>query len=361
VQGRHRFFAVKTLLRRRSIEAIVITDTDRSEVERGGVARDFRSCSMTKTRDLKSIKRWWEHVVAKNLAGPAIGVAGSRSATDMVPGRRVEDPRMMDFASELAATTGQSLSWARRTAEFARTFSEDQLDTLDTMNVSRFAMTTIARNRDSAGRDEVIGLVANGMQPEVTIEQVRGGEVPPSDPFRERMKLNAEVIALAKANLIEEWRYETYFQLMCLMFSKYGRLAAGWKGGDWMTSYTNAMFGGFLNRDRNSDETRSQFNKMMGTVLERPKLFQTDALRFRAVTEGRHVFSNDRQAKSGDTEMDCVSRAFRKFFCHHFGISVSRQPLGIRECNCTKSSAKSGLCYECYGCGYRISDQSQID
>ena len=204
VAGRHRLNAVHKCLKRDVIEAKVIVDMDETDAEMATIAENLWRNPLKKAQHHLAIQKWHEHYAAEyppKLGSNAGSVAAKKKAAERRTAKaegaegEPENPKpyvglgssagrsepekanaseadVPSFARLVSHTTGEGLSSAKVTAKLARTFNPDQIEVFEQMQVGRVDMHTIAKIKNAQHRDEIINLIASGMDAREAIAQV---------------------------------------------------------------------------------------------------------------------------------------------------------------------------------------------
>jgi len=231
VAGAHRFHAVANVLKQEVIACHVIVDMDEIDAIMATDAENLFRNPLTKPQLLLALQRWHQHYAAKYPEkvhrARAGGLArGKQLASDAKQRRQQYDPAPVpapepapgdsgaananlayaaqdapvpdpepaptpepsSFPELVSAATGEGLRTAQRSVQLARAFTPDQIEIFDAMGVKQVQMEAIVKVRDVARRNEIVNLIASGMEPEEAIAQITN----PANPKTDDADLNDE-------------------------------------------------------------------------------------------------------------------------------------------------------------------------
>ena len=201
VAGRHRFYAVKTVLKEQFIECNVL-DIDEGQHEMLAITENLWRNPLTQNQHGLAIKRWYDlyalanpekvgrafggHVrAAKAAAEAATSGEGAEKLTAKLavdqnePNETTAAKGAAEGASDvLAAAMGTSKRTAERKIALARKFDEEQLEALDQMKVTQEEREEIARIADPVEMNKVINLLIAGMDVPEAIAEVLKDKAP---------------------------------------------------------------------------------------------------------------------------------------------------------------------------------------
>lgn len=216
VQGRHRLYAKKTVLKEQFIEAHVMADMDETEAEMAAIAENLWRMDVNKAQRIQCVQKWSEHFAARHEAEAAAKKArddaraakkaerqAAKAAAAADPTKQTEGPTTeaaaaeeaaealeadaanlaqepteaeaeKTFVEQLAKATGQSTRAAYRDARLAKIFTADDLECFQHQKVGIVQMNALASVKDDEKRKAVIALVASGMDFPEAYKQVIG-------------------------------------------------------------------------------------------------------------------------------------------------------------------------------------------
>jgi hypothetical protein len=232
VAGRHRFYAVKNVLKEQFIECNVL-EIDAEQHEMLAISENLWRNPLTKNQHGLSIKRWYDlyalanpdkvgyahggYVRAAKAAEAATENAGETAgaATANLAGTTngensesvsADDAKTVETgaAEVLAAAMGTSKRTAERKIALARKFDEEQLEALDQMKVTQEEREEIARIADPVEMNKVILLIIAGMDVQPAIAEVLKDKAPVVSKVKEPAQ--AKAAATKAPNLTDdEW------------------------------------------------------------------------------------------------------------------------------------------------------------
>lgn len=356
INGKHKLYAVKNVLKQDLIEARVL-DMDDEEAE---IARDVEQLwhnPLTAAQHTAAIKRWHAHWV-KNL--PALPTQGEsqeempvrnaqassepaaestapeapfdtatppsaetqktmtpeEKAVNKVDGRKKpESHKESTFDQRVAVATGQSTDTVRRAKGLAKLFDEDELEVFKQCDVTQADMTWISRAKDKELRTRVISLIAGGVSVEEAMKVVMGENVPSrdhTDPAQSE----------AKASIEPDLPDDEWFERYC------GEKAA---------------------------------------MLRNKHKFKADAITFRRLTECRHVFRTKAKGVLKDIAKAGIKGPFWNLINRVISLS---HPKDWPVCSdCAGTGIQRGTpedqqvkpnCPGCYGNGYKLKTEEYL-
>jgi hypothetical protein len=195
INGKHKLYAVKNVLKQDLIKARVFTDMDAAEAE---LVRDVEQLwhnPLKRAQHTAALKRWHAHWLASlppipekgELVGETGQPDGPAGATDgqsceqrKTRGARPkpESHREAAFDQRVADATGQSVRSVQAAKRRAKSFTEEQLEVFAQCDVSDVDMTWIAKIKDEAKRNHVVNLVASGKSVEESMKCTMGDDAP---------------------------------------------------------------------------------------------------------------------------------------------------------------------------------------
>lgn len=326
VQGKHRLYAVKSVLKEQFINCTIIADMDDIDAEMAMIAENLWRNPLTRPQHAICLKKWFAHWMTKNPQKVGRGSAGSLAAAKSREAKKAaasgakegneagtadatagDDGESTDSGAEqsftkiVAAATGQSEASATRTKRIAVAFNEDQLDVFNQMSVSQTDMLRIAKIKDEAKRGEVVNLIASGIDVAESIKEVMGDAAPKRD--NGESKATAEAKETAKEEKRAELTDDEWFLTYC------GEKAA---------------------------------------MLGDPSRFKADCLLYRNITDARHAFRAKVKAA-----VKATGEAGTKgpvFFAVNRIIAMSH-PRDFTLCFDCKGKGKDSASVNCKKCG----------
>jgi len=174
VQGLHRLYAKKDLLKEKFIECIVLPEMDDAKYESAMISGNLWRLPLTNSQQTLAVKRWYEFYPAGQVNRPGWG----GSTTDHARGDRPSSRRVPKLADKLAVASGITKRQAERYIRITKAFDVEQLKVLERNEVTSEMCTEIARIKDRALRGEAVDLIAQGMSAKDAIRQVMKRKVP---------------------------------------------------------------------------------------------------------------------------------------------------------------------------------------
>src|SRR5208337_1848397 len=202
VQGRHRLYAVKKVLKEQSIRCTILEDMDDAEHKMASIAENLWRFEPNKMQRLKITQQWHKCFAAKH-ATPVASTNGTTKAGTTKPTKAVEaqtakaesnieaeaaqvlgadtsalsncEPTDTEsatqaekktddiFTKHFSAVTGKSARTARRITQLATAFSADDLEVFSCMDIKQQQIEALLTLDAETQRKEVIALVASGL------------------------------------------------------------------------------------------------------------------------------------------------------------------------------------------------------
>ena len=180
VQGLHRLYAKKEILKERVIECVVLPMMDGAGQELTLVAGELWRHPLTRGKQTLAIKQWFDQFSLANptLVGrKASGYARARKASSAKPFASADqaDGEKMGAADVLAAVAGMSKRKAERYLRIARALNEKQIAVLDEIEATNGDRERIAA-LDRLERSKVFDLIASGMDARGALGKVQKGK-----------------------------------------------------------------------------------------------------------------------------------------------------------------------------------------
>lgn len=150
VTGRHRFWAMKMVLKWTQVPCFIVEKTD-EEAALESIAENVWRTPLNPAQQVKGVKRLLDSQAEENSA---------------------MDPR--EFNKKIAGITRQASSSIRRTKQIANAFSHDELEVFDAMGSSKNDMMTLALIKDQEQRRRAVSMVAGGLEPLAAARRVTG-------------------------------------------------------------------------------------------------------------------------------------------------------------------------------------------
>jgi ParB/RepB/Spo0J family partition protein len=225
VAGRHRFHAVRKILKQESIRCTVFGEMDNDDAEMARITENLWRSELRKDQRMLAIQRWHEYFTKKYATRAAdASEPAAESEPSPIDGATAEvanlaedaaDPKQMtaaekkvesDFVKQLANATGQSERSARRKTRIAKIFTADDLDGFYHCGVTEQQMEAIASVKDDEKRKGVTALAVSGMEFQEAWKSTFGEEIDlsaaPKAEKAEQAKAKAEK---APALSDDEW------------------------------------------------------------------------------------------------------------------------------------------------------------
>ena len=163
----------------------------------------------------KDIASRGETEAARSAEGPRGTMPfGADGHGDAVEDQSQGDPNPQfdqNFVEALAAVTGMSIDQAARHQRLAMTFTQDQLEVFEQMQIGLVNQLTIAKIKDATKRGEVVNLVASGIGAADAIREVMGDDAPaPVNGSSKSRKATAEEKLTDEEKLTEEEWFDRY-------------------------------------------------------------------------------------------------------------------------------------------------------
>jgi hypothetical protein len=156
LQGLHRLYATKDLLKLKFIECIVLPKMDDAEYELAMISGNLWRLPLSDAQQTLAVKRWYEFDQSDQVNGPG----RSGSSKDEARGERPSSRRVPGLPTKLADASGLSLRQAERNLRIANAFDVEQLKVLERKDVTSRMCTEIAKIKDSALRNELVSQIA---------------------------------------------------------------------------------------------------------------------------------------------------------------------------------------------------------
>lgn len=228
--GRHRFYAIKNVLREQFIQARIFEDMTPEEMGIARIAENIFRNPLAKAQTALAIKKWYQHYLNQRLADDPKPVAAQATPAPQpaeqqlscqsgkAPEPAPTEPAALttegnsapekatgpfkkpetEFDQRVAETIGQSVGSVRRVKRISNTFTEDQIKVFIQMGTSQVDMSTIARIKDKSKRDQIVKLIACGAAPPDAIKQVMGDQAPDRDDGKPKAEREAKMAAAAE-------------------------------------------------------------------------------------------------------------------------------------------------------------------
>lgn len=192
VAGRHRFYAIKNVLKEQFIYCTVMENMDQAEADIAADVENLWRNPLSKPQAAGAMKRWhakWisllpapeaDKAVAAPVAAPASNDHDDQSPAPAtaVAEASTTPKNEAEFNKSVAAITGQSEVSVRRLKALANAFTEDQLEVFTQMETNQKDMLTISKIKDVAKRGEVVNLLVTGLTTDEAIDEVMKDEAP---------------------------------------------------------------------------------------------------------------------------------------------------------------------------------------
>lgn len=163
VQGLHRWYAKKNILKEKFIDCIVLPKMEDAAYELAMIAGNLRQQPQTDGRRTLAVKRW-----AEFLESEPSGRLGRRSTT-------AEEARGKGPVDRLAVAFGVKKRQAERYLRAAKAFNRKQLEALDKCQVTAQHREEILQKTEKADWDRVIELISSGKKPTDAITRFQKG------------------------------------------------------------------------------------------------------------------------------------------------------------------------------------------
>lgn len=208
VNGRHKLYAVKQVLKQDLIEARIFADMGDAEAALVRDAEQLWHNPLNAAQHAAALKRWHEHW--QNSLPPIDGLTEAAGLNDEMlchndkassratsyPGAVRRDGRTKPdshkestFDERVAGATGQSPDSVRRAKTLANAFTEEQLEVFTQCGTNQTDMLWIARVKPDAARTKAINLIASGLPVEEAMKDVLGDDLPPRNNANPGAKL----------------------------------------------------------------------------------------------------------------------------------------------------------------------------
>nr|WP_257787850.1 ParB N-terminal domain-containing protein [Paludisphaera borealis] len=328
VQGRHRLYAKKTVLKEDVIEARVSEDMDETDAEMAMLSENLWRNPLTRAQHFITLRKWSEHYQAKRTGKIGPGATGSKAsaekkakakaqASDSFTSNRaaapaiVEEPSSTGLDAMVAALTGKSLASARRVLRIARSFDTEQLEALEQMQVTQGDMTRLAKIKDEHKRGEVVNLIAAGMEVEDALKRIMGEAAPtPADgKSRETREAEAAKADAGKDSLDDE----AWFTEFC------GQKAA---------------------------------------MLKNPAKYKADAILFRKLAQIRQTFRTNSKKPLKVAKKAGAAGPFLELASGVASVSHPKEWLVCKKCK-GAGMTRGSECKNCQGGGYLVTHQER--
>lgn len=355
INGRHRLYAIKNVLKMDLISARVFDDM--GEVE-AGLARDVEQLWASPLNDaqhMAALKRWHAHWLktlppivpdkpteykprdkrspdgtpipdpAPEPTGAAEGSGASAPFDSTEPSDtkargpyKPDSHKVSAFDQKVADVTGQTARNVKLKRELSRKFSDEELEVFSLCDVTQSDMQRIADIPDKGQRAHVINLVAAGATTDQAIKEVCGAEAPksPNDSYGARGIEKAAKAEAAKETLEPEMTDDAWFEFHCGEKAKY-----------------------FRNTHR----------------------YKADAILFRKVADTRSLFRSKHKALLKDIKKRGVNGSFWGLVNRFISVSHPKDWFICPDCKGT--GVKDGTpedqhvkpnCKKCFGSGYLL-------
>jgi hypothetical protein len=332
VDGRHRFYALKNVLKEQFIQCKVL-DIDATDHEMLMISANLWRNPLTKNQHGASVKKWYDYFAAKNpdqigrrfsakvgadarrAKAEAAREGGDGGATAGTADDQAASGAAKGAADVLAAAAGTSKRQAEREIRLARAFDAEQTEALDQMQVKQEDRETIARIKDEADRGAVVNLIASGMEPADAIKEVLKDKAPTAAAgSRQEARQAAKAAAKDKAPAMDD---ETWFATYC------GEKAA---------------------------------------LLADPAKYKADALLFRKVVDERAGFRARVKKLVKATRDGKVFGAFTNNLHRLLGISHPKDWFLCGSCGGkgTDPAGNGQKCPKCYGSCYEVKTEEYL-
>ena len=173
VQGLHRLYAKKNVLKKKFIECIVLPEMDDANYESAMISGNLWRLPLTNAQQTLAVKRWYEFYPSEEGNRPGL----SASTKDEAKGDPPSSRRIPGLADKLAVASGISKRQAERYIRIAKVFDVEQLKVLEQNEVTSEMCTEVAKIENRALRDTAVDLIAHGTSPKDAIRQVMKSKV----------------------------------------------------------------------------------------------------------------------------------------------------------------------------------------
>jgi hypothetical protein len=326
VQGKHRLYAVKIVLKEQFIAATVIPDMDEKDAKFAAITENLWQNPLTRGQQTLSVKKWFEHYQSK-YAPPVVQAADGEATADNLSavGEAAAGPidsgdvdvrkKITGFTVKLAASTGVSKRQAERALRLAKAFDEEQLQVLDQEKVTNEARTQIAKVKNEADRGAIVNLVASGMIADEAITQVMKDNIPA--PVNAKAK---EAAAAKKAAVAEK--------------------ATELSDDDWFTTYCGAKAAMF------ADQTK----------------YKADAVYYRKIVDERAAYRAKIKKVTKDARAAKVLGPFLNSTNRHLSVAHPKDWAICGACGGKgfHSADATKVCPKCYGACYELKTEEYL-
>jgi hypothetical protein len=168
VQGLHRLYAKKDILKKEFIECIVLPEMDDAKYELAMISGNLWRLPLSDAQQTLAVKRWYEFYQSEQVSRPG----RSGSTTDDARGDRPTSRRVPGLAAKIANASGVRLRQAERYLRIAKAFDVEQLKVLERNEVTSKMCTEIAKIPNRTLRGAAVDLIAQGTSPKEAIRQV---------------------------------------------------------------------------------------------------------------------------------------------------------------------------------------------
>jgi hypothetical protein len=229
VQGKHRLYATKIVLKEQFIAAQVVEGMDEAEAEFAMITENLWQNPLTKGQQTLSVKKWFEYYQTKFVASAAVtsnfDIAVGENSTDIMSVKvdATADPietgdfdvrkRITGFTVKLAASMGVTKRQAERELRIAKAFTEDQLQVLEQEKVTKESREHIAKVKDEVNRAAIVDLIAIGMVADDAIKQVMKDNAPA--PVNKKAKEAAAAKKAARSEVAKELSDDEWYATYC--------------------------------------------------------------------------------------------------------------------------------------------------
>lgn len=182
VHGRHRFYAVKKILRwpKISSELLDLNDVD---AEYAALAENLFRANLKRAQLLTAQKRWFDIHLAKLAAQQPLATPSDKIPTfiskDAPQPSNVPEPNchvLAKITRELADQSGVTERQARRATRIFRTFPESDIQALSEAGVTESDMEALTRIKDTEKRQKIVERCKEGSNPITAATEVLGSE-----------------------------------------------------------------------------------------------------------------------------------------------------------------------------------------
>ena len=237
VQGRHRLYAWFRILKEQTIRTTVLPTMDKETAAMAAIAENLWRFEGRKAQRIKMMGLWHDYHSRRHGIGVEVKTSVAEPAADFVahsainsslpdqtadfvahsainssstsvaePAAGTHPPatkkkrgrpkKNKDFVDHAVAATGKCERVVREELRLSRLFSSDELDMFTAQGTTEQQIEAIAGIKDAAKRNELVALIASGMQFEAAWKQTPGTEY----LFSHREKKNPDDAATPQAD-----------------------------------------------------------------------------------------------------------------------------------------------------------------